>query len=120
MASTKTLTVLADNVTVNTSAAFNTSVGDLQDGYGAALYIKNTNGATGPSAAPTFLIQGSADNTNYYDFGRALVPTLGNSVVTSWGVLEIPIGAKYLKVYVTPSTGQNTTLRVEMVEVTVV
>lgn len=120
MASTKSLTVLADNVTINTSSAYTSSVGDLQDGYGAALFIKNTNGATGPDTAPTFLVQTSADNTNFYDYGRALVPALGNNVVTSWGAIELPMGVKYVRVYVTQAAAQNTTARIELVEVSAV
>lgn len=118
MASTKVVTVLDDNVTLTAGGAnHDSNVMDLQDGYGAFLQIKVTNGTTGPTLAAQAQIQTSPDNSNWYNFGGALIATLGNAVVTSWGV-PVPIGVKYLKVTSGSNTGQNVTIRVSCTEVT--
>ena len=66
MASTKVVTVLANNVTLTAGAAnpVDSDVMDLQDGYGAFLQIKVTNGATGPTLAAQAQIQTSPDKTS--------------------------------------------------------
>lgn len=118
MATTKTVTVLADDVTLTASAVdTESSVWTLDDGYGGELSIKVTNGATGPTIAAQAQIWVSPDSTNWYKFGGSLVSTLGNSVVSSWGGIIIPVGTKYLKVVAGSNTGQDVTLRVEGTEV---
>jgi len=117
MATTKTGTVLDNNVTLTAGAGDHTSsVWDLADGYGGELHIKVTNGATGPTLAAQAQIWVSPDNSNFYKLGGALIASLGNAVVTSWSVL-VPIGVKYLKVISGSNTGQDVTLRVEGAEV---
>jgi len=121
MATTKAVSVLDNNVTLTAGAADHTStVWDLQDGYGAELSIKFTNGATGPTLASQAQIWVSPDNSNWYKFGGALIAALGNSVITSWGGIPITIGVKYLKVISGGNTGQNTVIRVEGSEVSVI
>ena len=120
MASTKVVSVLDNNVTLTAGAGDNTStVWTLDDGYGAELYIKVTNGATGPTVAAQAQIWASPDNSNYYKFGGALIATLGNNVITSWSI-PIPIGVEYLKVISGSNTGQNVVIRVEGSEVTAI
>ena len=120
MASTKVVTVLDNNVTLTAAAGDHTSgVWTLDDGYGAELYIKVTNGATGPTVAAQAQIWASPDNSNYYKFGGALIATLGNNVITSWSI-PIPIGVEYLKVISGSNTGQNVVIRVEGSEVTAI
>ncbi len=122
MATTKTVTVLDNNVTLVAAAADHTSsVWDLVDGYGGVLDIKITNGATGPTIAATAIIWTSPDNSNWYKLpGGSLGSTLGNAVVTSWGAIPVPIGTKYLKVVSGSNTGQNVVIRVEGTEVVAV
>jgi hypothetical protein len=116
--STKNVTVLDSNVTLTAGAADHESgVWDLQDGYGGILYLKNTNGATGPTVAAASQVWVSPDGTNYYKHGGAIGWTLGNGVVTSLAV-AIPQGVKYVKVVSGSNTGQGTVLRAEGVEVT--
>lgn len=118
MSTTKVVTVLDNDVTLTAGEAdHDSSAADLQDGYGALLQIKVTNGATGPTLAAQAQIQTSPDNTNWYKFGGALIATLGNGIITSWGI-PIPIGVKYLKVTSGSNTGQNVTIRVSVTEVT--
>jgi hypothetical protein len=120
MASTKVITVLDDNVTLTAGAGDHTSgVWTIDDGYGGELYIKITNGATGPTVAAQAQIWASPDNSNYYKIGGALISTLGNSIVTSWSI-PIPIGIEYIKVVSGSNTGQNVTIRVEGSEVTAI
>ena len=118
MVTAKVNTVLDDNVTLVASAAdHDSTVWDLQDGYGGLLLIKITNGATGPTVATQSQIKVSGDNSNWYNMGGALVSTLGNNVVTSWAI-NVPAGAKYLKVTSGSNTGQNVTIRIAGVEAT--
>lgn len=120
MASTKFVTVLDDNVTLVASAGDHTSsVWTIDDGYGGELYIKITNGATGPTIAAQAQIWASPDNSNYYKFGGILISTLGNSIVTSWSI-PIPIGIEYIKVVSGSNTGQDVVVRIEGSEVTAI
>ena len=117
MATTKTVTVLDNNVTLTAGAGDHTSgVWDLQDGYGGTLHIKATNGATGPTLGSQSQVWVSPDNTNWYRLGGALLAALGNSIVSSW-VVNIPIGIKWAEVISGSNTGQNVTIRVEGSEV---
>lgn len=117
MATTKVVTVLMNDVSVSASGSATSTTLDLQDGYGAALAIKITNGATGPTVAANAQIYASPDNSNFYKFGGALQAQLGNGIVTSW-IVPIPIAIKYLYVIVTGNTGQAVTARVSGTEVT--
>lgn len=118
MATTKAVTVLDNNVTLTASAADHTSdVWTIDDGYGGQLYIKITNGATGPTVAAQAQIWASPDNSNYYKFGGALIAALGNAIVTSWSI-TVPIGVEYLKVISGSNTGQDVVIRIEGSEVT--
>jgi hypothetical protein len=117
MATTKVVTVLMDNVSVGAGGSATSTTLDLQDGYGAVLAIKITNGATGPTVAANAQIWASPDNSNFYKFGGAMNSTLGNGVVTSW-IVPIPMAIKYLYVIVTGNTGQAVVARVSGTEVT--
>lgn len=120
MASTKVVTVLHNNVTLTAGAGNTTATGvALDDGYGAQLHLKLTNGATGPTIAAQIQIQLSPDDTNYYDYGGPLVGSTTNSAVSSWSV-EIPIGAEFVRTVSGSNTGQNVTIRAELSEVTAV
>jgi len=120
MATTKVVTVLDNGVTLTAGAADHTSsVWTLDDGYGAELMIKITNGGTGPTIAAQAQIQVSPDNSNWYDFGGPVVGSVTLSVVTSWAI-NIPIGVEYLKVVSGSNTGQDVVIRVEGSEVTAI
>ena len=120
MAMTKVVTILDNDVTLTASDSDHTSsIWTLDDGYGGELYIKITNGATGPTVAAQSQIWASADNNNWYKFGGALVSTLGNAIVSSWSI-PIPMGIEYLKVISGSNTVQNVTIRVEGSEVTAI
>lgn len=119
MASTKAVTAIWSGTTLTAGAADTTSSAVvLDDGYGASLHIKLTNGATGPTVAAQVLIQVSADNSEWYDFGRALVGLTTNSGVASWGGIEIPIGVEYLRLVAGSNTVQNVTVDADISEVT--
>lgn len=114
---TKTGAVVHNNITLTASAGDTTSDAvDLQDGHESLALIKITNGATGPTVPAQVQIQLSSDNSNYYDYGGPLVGGTTNAGVYSWGI-DIPRGTKYLKTVSGSNTGQNVTLRVEVVEV---
>jgi len=120
MASTKGVTVLHNNATLTAGAGDTTSSSwDLQDGYGGTLYVKLTNGGTGPTVAAQVQVQASPDDSNWYDVGGPLVGSTSNSAVSSWKV-PIDIGDKYVRTVSGSNTGQNVTIRVEGVEVSAV
>lgn len=121
MASTKAVTAVFNAQTLTAGAADTTSsVVTLDDGYGASLHIKLTNGATGPTVAAQVQIQVSADNSEWYDFGGALIGSTTNSEVVSWGGIEIPIGVEYIRLVAGSNTGQNVTVDADISEVTAV
>jgi hypothetical protein len=119
MASTKGLTAIWSSQTLTASAGDTTSSAVvLDDGYGAAVSIKLTNGATGPTIAAQVQIQVSQDNSEWYDFGGPLVGDTANSAVVSWGGIEVPIGVEYLRLVAGSNTGQNVTVDADISEVT--
>jgi len=120
MASTKALTVIRDNVTLTAGAGDITSTGvNLVDGYGGVLMVKITNGATGPTVAAQTQVQISGDDSNYFNFGGPLVGKTSNNGISSW-VVEVPMGAMYIRTVSGSNTGQNVTLRISFSEVTAV
>lgn len=121
MATTKANTAIYDGVTLTAGAASNTSsVVALDDGYGAALHVKLTNGATGPTIPAQCQIQVSADNSVFYDYGRPLVGSVTANAVTSWGGIVIPIGVEFLRLVAGSNTDQNVTIDADISEVTAV
>ena len=119
MASTKAVTAIWSSQTLTAAAGDSTSsVVVLDDGYGAALHVKLTNGATGPTVAAQVQVQVSADNSEWYDFGFPMVGTTTNSDVSSWGGIEIPMGVEYLRLVAGSNTGQNVTVDADISEVT--
>jgi hypothetical protein len=120
MASTLATTVLDNNVTLTASAGDNTSsVWTKNTGYGGTLFLKNTNGATGPTVAAQSQVWGSPDNSNWYKIGGAIAWTLGNGVISSLSI-PIPASTGYVKVVSGSNTGQNTTFRSEGTQVTAI
>jgi hypothetical protein len=121
MATTKSVTAIWSGQTLTAGGGDTTSSAvTLDDGYGAALHIKLTNGATGPTVPAQVQIETSADNSEWYEFGGALVGTTTNSDVVSWGGIEIPIGVEYLRLVAGSNTGQNVTVDADLSEVTAV
>lgn len=121
MASTKSATAIWSGQTLTAGAGDTTSSAvTLDDGYGAALHIKLTNGGSGPTVAAQVLIQVSADNSEWYDFGAALIGSTDNSAVVSWGGIEIPIGVEYIRLVAGSNTAQDVTVDADISEVTAV
>ncbi|MDD3952216.1 MAG: hypothetical protein PHW59_13960 [Desulfobacterales bacterium] len=120
MSTSKIVTVLDDNVTLTAGAADHTSsVWTLDDGYGGQLFIKVTNGATGPTIAATVQVWASPDNSNWYKLGGELGSTLGNAIISTWSI-PIGIGVEFVKVVSGSNTGQNVTIRVEGTEISAI
>jgi hypothetical protein len=122
MAATKAVTAIFSGETfVAGEAHAASSVITLDDGYGAALHVKITNGATGPTIPLSLQIQVSSDNSEFYDFGGPLQGLTTNNGVISWGGIEIPIGVEYLRlISAVTNTGQNVTVDADISEVTAV
>ena len=118
MASTKAVTVLDNDVTLTAGAGDHTSsIWTVDDGYGAELYIKITNGGTGPTIAAQVQVQTSPDNSNWYDLTGPIESTLGNNIVSTW-TIPISAAAQYIKVISGSNTGQDVVIRVEGSEIT--
>lgn len=118
MASTKTLVVLDNNVSNGAGGTNTSATATLTTGYGALLYLKISNGATGPVLPAQIQVNVSADSgANWYALGGALIAALGNAVVSSW-TCPIPIGVMYLQVVTSGNTSQAVTVRSELVQVT--
>ena len=121
MASTKTVTEVLSAVTLTAGAGNTTSDPvDLADGYGATLNIKLANGATGPTVAAQVQVQVSEDNSEWYNFGGALIGSKVANAVTSWGGIIIPIATKYLRLVAGSNTGQNVVVDADLSEVTAI
>jgi len=119
MASTKVVAAIWSSETFTAASTHaDSGVQTLDDGYGAQLGIKITNGATGPTVPLSLQILVSQDNSEWYDYGGAIMGATGNSAISSWSI-SIPIGVEYLKI--SPSvnnTGQNVTVEADISEVT--
>ena len=118
MASTKVVSVLDNDVTLTAGAGDHTSsIWTIDDGYGGELYIKITNGGTGPTIAAEVQVEVSPDNSNWYKLPGPLISSLGNGIVSSW---PVPINAatKYVKTVSGSNTGQDVVIRVEGSEIT--
>jgi hypothetical protein len=120
MATTKAVTAMENGLTLTAGAGDDTGTAvTLDDGYGAQISLKLTNGATGPTVAAQIQIQVSQDNSEWYSFGGPLVGNTDNSGVSSWSV-EIPIGVEYVRTVQGSNTGQNVTCDIDLSEVTAV
>ncbi|MCK5611826.1 hypothetical protein KAR91_58695 [Candidatus Pacearchaeota archaeon] len=118
MASTKVVTVLDNDVTLTAGAGDHTSdTWTVNDGYGGELYIKITNGGTGPTIAAQVLVQTSPDNSNWYNLTGPIESLLGNSIVSMW-TIPIAAAAQHIKVISGSNTGQDVVIRVEGSEIT--
>lgn len=118
MATTKTRTSIWAAQTLTAGAGNTTATAvDLADGYGAALNITLTNGATGPTVAAQVQIEVSNDNSTWSKFGGPLVGSTANSAVSSWGGIDVPIGVKYVRLVAGSNTGQNVTVEADISEV---
>lgn len=118
MASTKVVAALFNAETLTAGAADETSaLATLDDGYGAALHVKITNGATGPTVAAKATVQVSPDNSEWYDF-CVLQGGTANNGVYSWGGIDIPIGVEYLRILAGSNTAQDVVIDADISEVT--
>ena len=120
MATTKVVTAIFQATSVAASGTTTTAAVTIDDGYGAALGIKITNGATGPTVAGQCQIEVSQDNSEWFNFGGPLVGALGNNVITSWGGVDIPIGVEYLRLTAGSNTDQAVVWNADISEVTAV
>lgn len=120
MTSTKAVTAIFSGETFTAGSTHaDSSVVTLDDGYGAALHVKITNGATGPTVPLSLQVWVSADNSEWYKFGGELQGGDDNNGEYSWGGIPIPIGVEYLKIApATNNTGQNVTVDADISEVT--
>jgi len=121
MAATKVVAAIWSSQTLTAGAGDTTSaVQTLDDGYGAALHIKFTNGAAGPTLPAQVQIEVSADNAEWYEVGSALPGLTGNNAVISWGDIPISIGVEYLRLVAGSNTDQDVVIDADISEVTAV
>jgi len=125
---TKAVATLIAAATSNAAAATTRGTVDLRTVFGGVLTIKVTNGATGPTVAPTINIY-AAHNTGTTPAAgssgtdwKLLASFAGDSVnnsVNEWSY-EVPAGVMHLEVEVTGNTGQAVTCEAFMSEITAI
>jgi len=121
MASTKAATSIWDAFTLTGGAGPTTSTAtiDLADGYGGVLDLKFTS-TSGVSDVASIQIQVSQDNSGWFNFGGELTCLSGSSTSVSWGGIEIPIGAQYLRLVATHSPSATCIVNAKFSEVTAI
>lgn len=120
MATTKAVTAIWSSQTLTSGAADTTSSAvTLDDGYGAALHVKITNGGTGPTLPAQCEVQVSADNSEWYEVTTLKAGTT-SSAVYDWGQIQIDIGTEYLRLVAGSNTAQNVTIDADVSEVTAI
>lgn len=108
MAATKALSTIIAAGTSNAAGGTTTGTAiDLTTKYGAFLTALLTNGATGPTVAPTIYFEVSGDNVNWKEAWRSAGDTIANSVTPF--TYEAVLGIMYIRVRVTGNTGQAVT-----------
>ncbi len=90
---------------------------DLRERYESIVYIKLTNGATGPSTAAEVQIELSPDNANWWAWGKPLKGNTDNNGVESFAV-ELPLPTMYVRFTVTRPGSQSVTVLIMVGEVT--
>jgi hypothetical protein len=116
MATTKTQTDIWDGITLSAGALSISGASiDLSTGYGGQVYMKITNGGTGPTVAGQVQIQVSPDDVKFFDYGTFVAGT-ASSLSYSWSP-DIPIGVTYLKLIAGSNTGQNVTIDASIINV---
>lgn len=117
MAITLTASVFHNNATLTAGAGDTTASSvNVTDSDVSVVSIKITNGATGPTVAAQCQIETSPDNSNWYKFGGPLQGGVANSGVYSWSGIRLPPGTSYARTVSGSNTGQNVTIRAEIVE----
>lgn len=117
MATTKTARVLENGLTLTAGAGDDTGTAlNLTDSYGGTLHLKLSNGGTGPTIGAQIQVETSADNSEWYSYGGALVGGLTASTAYSWNV-DIPMGVMYIRTVQGSNTGQDVTCNIDFGEV---
>lgn len=117
MAWTKTTAVISNNISLTAGGGPTTSSSQDTTTTGVKhIYLKITNGATGPAVAASALVQSSADNSNFYDFYTFTGGTGNNEVKSVSFQLMAPI--QYIRVVWTHgTTGSAITARAEVSQI---
>lgn len=118
MAATKSAAKIWDGVSQAANGTTTSPAIDLRNFYSMALYIKVTNGATGPTLPAEVQIQVSADGTEWYNNGGALSSTLGNGIITQWGSIQLADAVNYARLVGSGNTGQAVVLKADISYIT--
>lgn len=120
MAATKPTTSVWNGANNAAGATTTSTAVDISTGYGGEVYVKITNGATGPTVAAYVYIEASADNSKWYRYGGTFVQgTTTNSDVQS-NTTPLDPGLKYVRLVCTGNTGQPVTLDADVVNITAI
>lgn len=108
MAATKALSTIIAAATSNAAGGTTTGTAvDLTTKYGAFITGLLTNGGTGPTVAPSFIVEVSGDNTNWKEAYRFGGDTTASSITPFSYVVDPAV--MYVRVRVTGNTGQAVT-----------
>lgn len=127
-APTKAVATLIAAATSNAAGTTTRGVVDLRTSFGGLLTIKVTNGATGPTVAPTINIL-AAHNTGSTPAAasagtdwKTIASFAGDSVnssINEWSY-EVPPGVMHLEVEVTGNTAQAVTCEAFMSQISAI
>ncbi len=115
MATAKSTTNLHNGTLAASGGPTTTTAINLEDGHGATLYIKLTNG-TAPTTPAQAQVEVSPDNSNWYQHGGPLVGSTTLNAVASW-TIELAPHDKHARVVLTHGN-QDVTARVDATETT--
>lgn len=123
---TKNVRTLVAASTSNASGATTRGTVDLRTAQGGLLTMKITNGATGPSVAPTATVSiahnagatpsAGAEGADWKRFYQFAGDTTANSV-NQWAI-DIPPGVMHLQCQFADNTGQAVTVEAFLSEIT--
>lgn len=119
MPTTKAVTAIHSGTTLSAGGGDTTSSAvTLDDGYGATILIKHTNGGTGPTVPAQTIVQYSQDNSEWYDAGTYYGSTTNSDVRNH--IHEVPATVEYVRLVSGSNTGQAVTLDSDISEITAV
>jgi hypothetical protein len=123
MGTTKNPVVMLNSITLVPSAP-QSAIAVINAGYGANMMIRNTNGATGPTVAASYLIEVSNDVSGVTFLNPYTILNLtsltGNNIITDFAPIQIDEGLQAIRITASGNTVQNVTSRVELSNVTVI
>lgn len=117
MASTKVVVALFSGATLTAGTPSTSSGVDLQTSYGAAIGMKITNAATGPTEPAQMQVEISQDASEWYNFGDPLIGRRKGGAVVSKTVV-LPDSVENARVLASGNVAANVVIDADLTHVT--